>query len=100
VATLQTSLCLTTSQAWLPSQSSTLDTGSVARSRAYSTGGSTAAGRAKGNFGGAGIGGKRSQVMYVQVFLSTRLTSSGGHFEAMFRRKEGVKLLTNGSLKV
>jgi len=48
----------------------------VARSRAYSTGGSTAAGRAKGNFGGAGIGGKRSQLMYVQVFLSTNAAIS------------------------
>lgn len=52
ISTLHTSLYLTTSQAWLPSQSSTLETGSVARSLAYSTGGSAAAGRAKGNFGG------------------------------------------------
>src|SRR5271154_4070647 len=52
VTTLQTSLCLTTSQAWCPSQSSTLDTGLVARSRAYSAGGSTATGREKGNLGG------------------------------------------------
>lgn len=52
VNTLQTCLCLTTSHAWLPSHNSTLETGSVARSLAYSTGGSAAAGRANGNFGG------------------------------------------------
>lgn len=58
VNTLQTSLCLTTSHAWLPSHNSTLETGSVARSLAYSAGGSAAAGRAKGNLGGleAGVG--------------------------------------------
>jgi hypothetical protein len=50
--TLQTSLYLTTSHGWLPSQSSTWDTGSVARSLAYSAGGSAALGRANGNLGG------------------------------------------------
>lgn len=53
VKTLQISLCLTTSHAWLPSQSSTLDTGSVARSLAYSAGGSAPRGREKGNLGAA-----------------------------------------------
>lgn len=53
VRTLQISLCFTTSHAWLPSQSSTLDTGSVARSLAYSAGGSAPRGREKGNFGTA-----------------------------------------------
>ena len=53
VRTLQMSLCLTTSQASLPSQSSTLETGSAVRSLAYSTGGSAAVRRAKGNLGGA-----------------------------------------------
>lgn len=58
VNTLQTSLCLTTSHALLPSHNSTLETGSEARSLAYSTGGSAAARRAKGNLGGleAGVG--------------------------------------------
>lgn len=51
--TSQTSLCLTTSQGWLPSHSSTLETGSAARSLAYSTGGSEASGRANGNLEGA-----------------------------------------------
>lgn len=51
VRTLQISLCLTTSHAWLPSQSSTLDTGSVARRWAYSSAGSAPRGREKGNFG-------------------------------------------------
>ena len=51
VKTLQTSLCLTTIQGWLPSQSSTFDTGSFARSLAYSNGGSAATGLAKGYFG-------------------------------------------------
>jgi hypothetical protein len=52
MSTLHTSLYLVTSHAWLPSHSSTLVTGSVARSRAYSTGGSATLGREKGNFGG------------------------------------------------
>lgn len=51
VTTLQTSLCLVTSHAWLPSHSSTLETGSVALRRAYSTGGSVPESREKGNFG-------------------------------------------------
>ena len=59
VNTLQTSWCFTTSHAWLPSHNSIFETGSVARSLAYSAGGSAAAGRAKGNLGGpekVGIG--------------------------------------------
>ena len=51
--TSQTSLCLTMSQGWLPSHSSTLETGSAARSLAYSAGGSEASGRANGNLEGA-----------------------------------------------
>lgn len=51
VRTLQISLCFTTSHAWLPSQSSTLETGSLARSMAYSSGGSAPREREKGNFG-------------------------------------------------
>lgn len=47
------SLYLVTSQASLPSHSLTLETGSFARSRAYSTGGSTPAGRENGNRGRA-----------------------------------------------
>lgn len=53
VKTLHISLCLTTSQTWLPSQSSTLEIGSLERRMAYSAGGSAALGRAKGNFGGS-----------------------------------------------
>jgi hypothetical protein len=55
VKTLQTSLCLTTSHAWLPSQSVTLETGSVARRVAYSVGGSAPDGRLNGNCGGSNI---------------------------------------------
>lgn len=53
--TLQISLYLTTSHGWLPSQSSTFDTGSVVRSLAYSAGGSAAVRRVKGNLGGPDV---------------------------------------------
>lgn len=78
VNTLQTSLCLTTSQAWLPSHNSTLETGSVARSLAYSAGGSAAAGRAKGNLGGleeAGVGKIAAITRYARS-IGAKLTSS------------------------
>ena len=48
------SLCLVTSHALEPSQSSTWETGQVARIFAYSIGGSTALGREKGNRGQPG----------------------------------------------
>ena len=53
VNTLQISLCLTTSQARLPSHNSTCETGSLVRRRAYSRAGTAPSGRANGNLGGA-----------------------------------------------
>ena len=53
VNTARISLCFTTSHAIDPSHNSTLETGFVARSCAYSSGGSYPEGRAKGNLGGA-----------------------------------------------
>ncbi len=54
VKTIHMSLCLTTSHAWLPSQSSTLEIGSCARRYSYSVGGSAPLAQAKGNLRRAG----------------------------------------------
>lgn len=53
VATCVTSLYLVTSQAKLPSNNVTRETGSVARRRAYSAGGSMPEARWNGNLGGS-----------------------------------------------
>jgi len=56
IKTLHMSLYLTTSHAWLPSQSVTFEIGSFERRTAYSEGGWAAAGRANGNLGGSWYG--------------------------------------------
>lgn len=86
--TLHTSLCLTTSHGWLPSQSSTCDNGSAARSLAYSAGGSAASRRVKGNFGGsdANVGVFSRLVRF--HYLNSLPTGHSRHFEGNFRIKK------------